>query len=202
MARRTRVMASSGAIDRIHPSVASTRRPMPTILVIDDSASIRQAISAMLRQAGYRVLEAANGSQALICLRDERPDLVLTDIYMPDGDGFEVLMALQTRPDNPPVIAMSSELGHLDLSGPARHLGAKRFLQKPFTADDLLAGIDAVLAGPRAVRERQAPLGGASRSGFRKPTVDGPPSAAAAASWLAAPSDQTRTKKPKPILPL
>jgi DNA-binding NtrC family response regulator len=111
---------------------------MPTILLIDDSESIRQLLAQTLREGGHEVLTAADGKKATALLARREVHLVVTDIYMPEGDGIEVLMALKRMKHRAPAIAMSSITGALGMLHSAKQLGAKITLQKPFPPSELL----------------------------------------------------------------
>jgi len=72
---------------------------MSAILVVDDMAMCREPIAESLRRYGYEVTCAEGGAEALVFLRDEKPDLVLLDVSMPDPDGLTVLRAMRRNPD-------------------------------------------------------------------------------------------------------
>src|SRR5215471_18719802 len=69
------------------------------VLVVDDESSNRYAISRVLIQAGYRVMEAGTGDEALRTMRDERPDLVVLDVRLPDISGYEVCRRIKSDPE-------------------------------------------------------------------------------------------------------
>lgn len=122
--------------------------PMPLILIIDDDVTLRQAVRSSLGRTGYGVVEAANGADGVALYQLHRPALVVTDLFMPDKDGFEVILELRAIDPRVRVIAMSggSPTMAYDLLEDARLLGATRVLSKPFGVADLLAVIDEVLA--------------------------------------------------------
>lgn len=120
---------------------------MKTVLVVDDEWVIADALQAILGDAGYRVLTAANGRQGLARLAEIRPDVILLDLMMPVFDGPGMLAALAADPAHRdiPVILMSS----LDRDAVARVAqGHRAFLSKPFLGPELLALIAQVLAEP------------------------------------------------------
>lgn len=120
---------------------------MASIVIVDDSRSVRLFLEKALADSGHRVRAAGSGPEALRLLDAEPADLLLTDIYMPDGDGLELLMALRRRPHPPAVIAMSSNVvGPKSMLGIAQKLGAKIVLPKPFKAEDLLVAIAKALS--------------------------------------------------------
>jgi CheY-like chemotaxis protein len=112
------------------------------ILIIDDEEGIRQLMRLALEENGYEVLDAANGKDGLKIYRISHPDLVITDIFMPEMDGLETIMAL--RRENPDVKIMTisggGSRGH-DYLPAARKLGASCSLPKPFTRQDLLGAV-------------------------------------------------------------
>jgi DNA-binding response OmpR family regulator len=118
---------------------------MATILVVDDSASLRALLEQTLADAGHTVFTAADGKRATTLLASQPVDLVVTDIYMPDADGLELLVALRRMKPRPPAIAMSSKTGELNMLRSAKILGAQITLQKPFPPAELLRCVTALL---------------------------------------------------------
>jgi len=116
------------------------------ILVIDDDDAIRRMIGKILRSDGHEVLAAEDGRRGMSLFRKERPQIVVTDIIMPEQEGFETIMAM--RRDNPGVkiIAISggASVGDLDVLKMAQLLGADEVIGKPFRADDLLGRVRAL----------------------------------------------------------
>jgi len=123
------------------------------ILVVDDDAMVRTAIRAVLEDAGYEVLEAANGRSGLEVFDHSDPDIIVTDLLMPEMDGIETIIELKRRRCGAKILAISGEGGvrHPDLLGFARRLGADHALAKPFAPDGFLGAIRSLLAsGPPA----------------------------------------------------
>ena len=114
-----------------------------TILVVDDETEIRRIVSILLKQEGYRALEASNGSEALTVLGQETPDLVLLDIIMPGMDGFEVCQAIRENPRTAsvPVIMLSAVSNQVHDST----IKVDDYVPKPFKARDLLSRIEALV---------------------------------------------------------
>jgi len=112
----------------------------PLVLIIDDDTQLSSTLSDMLDLEGYRVLTAANGNKALRLLEKGRPDLVITDILMPDKGGVEMVVELTGKYPGLPVIAMSGggRTGNMDFLEIARNAGAKATLSKPIDLDVLL----------------------------------------------------------------
>ena len=120
---------------------------MSKILVIEDDASFRNVLVQMLSKAGYEVMEAGNGNQALEVCPVFNPDLVLTDIIMPDKEGLETIRELVELCPNIRIIAMSGggRIGPDSYLPLAKMFGAKATLQKPFMRDELLSTVKEVL---------------------------------------------------------
>jgi DNA-binding response OmpR family regulator len=104
-----------------------------TVLVVDDDRPVRTLCRTSLEEAGFRVLEAADGEQALASVRDERPDLILLDIMMPGISGWEVTSALlaDRSTDQIPIVFMSARTEAADRMR-AFDLGARDYVTKPF----------------------------------------------------------------------
>jgi two-component system KDP operon response regulator KdpE len=126
---------------------------MRTVLVIDDDQAVRRFLRTVLSGQGYAVVEAGSVAQAIDQLRRVRPDVVLLDLGLPDGDGTRVLAAMP--PDEPrvPVIVLSAR-GQEGDKVIALDMGADDYLTKPFGAGELTARIRAI------VRRGAAPGGG------------------------------------------
>ena len=121
------------------------RKPMATILLIDDEESVRMVFQVGLERAGYRVLTAENGKQGLRLFEHQAVDLILVDIFMPEMDGLELIPLLRkTRPANK-IIAISGrsdQSNHLDTE---RYLGAHATLKKPLNLQELLHAVSSQL---------------------------------------------------------
>jgi CheY-like chemotaxis protein len=118
------------------------------ILLVDDNDDARVTVARILEMSGYTVVQAENAKAASALLKQQNPDLVITDIFMPEGDGFEMLNELRVREPSIPVIAMSgggTQEG-LDVLALAGRLGAKKVLYKPFARKQLLEAITEALA--------------------------------------------------------
>jgi len=122
---------------------------VPNILVIDDNASVRKAITLMLESDGHSVIGAKDGADGMRAFLDATPDLVICDIIMPDKDGIEIIREMhRTRPDVK-IMAMTGggRFPNLDFLKMARAFGATDALSKPIDPDELVARVDACLAG-------------------------------------------------------
>jgi CheY-like chemotaxis protein len=116
---------------------------MSRILVIEDEKRLRREIVEMLTDEGHEVLEAADGREGIDLLKAERPEIVLTDIFMPNVDGFEVINTNRTQPKPSRLIAMSEPgaLRYYDSLSIALKLGAEIVLTKPIDWHELRAAI-------------------------------------------------------------
>ncbi|MDT9592465.1 response regulator transcription factor [Nocardioides zeae] len=118
-----------------------------TVLVVDDDEDLRFLIVTVLRDTGYRVLEATSGAQALETVRAESPDLVTLDLGLPDMDGTEVCRALREFSDAY-VIMLTARTDESDrLAG--LDVGADDYMDKPFSPKELRARVGAVLRRAR-----------------------------------------------------
>ncbi|HEY3980341.1 MAG TPA: response regulator transcription factor [Streptosporangiaceae bacterium] len=114
------------------------------LLVVDDEETILELLAGSLRFAGFEVLTAASGAEALRAAAASRPDLLLLDVMMPDGDGFEVVRQLRSSGPDVPVIFLTARDGVRErVAGLA--LGADDYVTKPFSLDEVLERIRAVL---------------------------------------------------------
>ncbi|MEU4779774.1 ATP-binding protein [Micromonospora sp. NPDC023633] len=126
------------------------------ILVADDNADMRTYLARLLGEQGWRVETVGNGRQALEAIRREQPDLVLTDVMVPDVDGFELVRRLRGQADTRtlPVVVLSARAGE-DASVEGLDLGADDYVVKPFAAAELIARIRATLHGARTRGHRR-----------------------------------------------
>lgn len=136
---------------------------MNRILYVEDDAHLRHDVVAVLASAGFEAISASNGREALdLCLRSP-PDLVITDLVMPEMDGIELIRTLRKTLPTLPVIAVSGGLSTGANSArpflnAAKALGAAAVLPKPFRAHELCRAIERVLArGDIATPNRSAP---------------------------------------------
>lgn len=122
---------------------------MAHLLVIDDDDFFRETLVHMLQKEGHKVTASNDAAKALALLERAQPDLILTDILMPNMDGMEFIMELSKQSNNTPVIAMSggrrSITSAFNLES-AKLLGVKVTLSKPFTLVALRAALAEALA--------------------------------------------------------
>lgn len=124
---------------------------MSAILLIDDDDLLRRMLAITLTKMGHQVTEAPNGREALRLFAAEPPDVVLTDMVMPDKEGVEVIGELRRLQPDLKIIAMSGggRGDAFDYLKIARLMGAASTLQKPFSNEALATAIATVL-GPQA----------------------------------------------------
>ncbi|CAG2154388.1 response regulator [Cupriavidus plantarum] len=122
---------------------------LPTILVVDDSPSIRRMIGACLRAAGYQVTEAADGKEAHEVAREGAFGMLVTDQVMPGMDGLTLIRALRGTPHyaTVPILMLTTEADG-QIRAQAREAGASGFLAKPFDPEQLIDSVAALLPPP------------------------------------------------------
>src|SRR6478736_5397372 len=129
-------------------AILAIRRPrsitlMPTILVVDDATDILRLTTDYLVHAGFRVVTSGTAAGALRLARTERPDLLILDLGLPDGDGLDVARAIR-RTSDLPIIMLTARTEETDtLIG--LELGADDYITKPFSPRELVARVRAVL---------------------------------------------------------
>jgi two-component system chemotaxis response regulator CheY len=119
---------------------------MKTIMTVDDSASLRQMVSVVLRGGGYDVVEAKDGLDALSKLKGRDLNLFLSDINMPGMDGLELTRKLRALPQYKfvPIVLLTTE-SHPEKKQEGKAAGATAWIVKPFTPDQLLAVVKKVV---------------------------------------------------------
>jgi CheY-like chemotaxis protein len=131
-----------------------------TVLIIDDEIHIRRLIAQMLELAGYQVVEAASGPEALRLIEETRPDVITCDISMPGMSGFEVLEAIKSQPATAEIpVIMLTAIGQEKDTARATSLGADDYITKPFGTTQLIETIERQL-GRRGSNERGQQLQG------------------------------------------
>ncbi|MCL1975563.1 MAG: response regulator transcription factor [Firmicutes bacterium] len=117
---------------------------MSKIMIVDDDPNIRELISTLLKDAGFNACEAKDGRDALQQLADEKPDLAIVDLMMPNMDGYELCRKLRQYYENLPVLMLTARA---ELSSKVKgfEVGADDYLTKPFEGDELLMRIRALL---------------------------------------------------------
>lgn len=114
---------------------------MASILIIDDDNFIRNLVGTVLKKSGYTVFSAENGEKGVELAQKENPDLVLTDMLMPDKEGIQTICEVKEINPNIKIIAMSggSKTKNLTFLDMAKKVGADEILSKPFKPNDLLS---------------------------------------------------------------
>lgn len=121
---------------------------MALILVADDDVKVCRWLRTVLEMEGYRVIEAADGRQALRTIQRGAPDLVMLDVHLPVHDGVETILRLQSQQVPVKVLAISGKaVQGYDILKIAAIFGAHGTLEQPFSVDRLLLGVRALI-GP------------------------------------------------------
>jgi CheY-like chemotaxis protein len=121
--------------------------PYGPLLVVEDVPNILELLEVTLRFKGYPVMTATNGQEALECIAQEHPALIITDILMPKLDGYSLVQRLRTDPKTSriPIIFLSATYVTTEDKAFALSLGAVRFLEKPVDAEEFLLTVAEVL---------------------------------------------------------
>ena len=123
---------------------------MKKILVIDDDIQLNEMICEILTFEGYEIKSAPNGMEGLKLFIKDRPDLVITDIYMPEKEGLETIMEIRQADKAIKILVISGGCPHLNMSelfAMSEMFGADAVLPKPFAIETLLGKIEALLVG-------------------------------------------------------
>jgi len=126
----------------------------PTILIIDDDASLRRVLEYHLQEAGYEVATAASGEEGLARFGELTPQLVICDMQMPGMDGMQVLQAIKQRAAETPVIIITA-FGSVDVAVQAMKQGAYDYITKPFNRDELRLTVARALQLTSLTRENR-----------------------------------------------
>lgn len=120
---------------------------MAEILVVDDEHLLRSTLRHTLEAAGHVVREAANGIEAIDAIKRHRPALVVMDILMPEKEGIETILDIRRQYGDIKIIAMSGggRVGDTAVLTVAEKLGADRVIAKPFSRDQLMSAVNALL---------------------------------------------------------
>jgi CheY-like chemotaxis protein len=113
---------------------------MTSILIVDDAAFARRMLRKILSSNGYEILEASNGREGLEMVRTHTPDCILTDILMPDVDGFGFIKMLQAENFQIPTIIISADIQDASRNL-GTELGAVGFLNKPVKENEVLTAV-------------------------------------------------------------
>ena len=115
-------------------------------MIVDDVATIRQIVSSVLKDVGYKVIEAASADEALALAEVKRCHLVVTDVNMPGKSGLDLIIALRAIKtyDKTPIVILAKDANDENIQK-AQGLGAVGWIAKPFTPESLLATINQIL---------------------------------------------------------
>jgi len=129
---------------------------MPRILVIDDEPLVRSTVVTMLNREGFSVEEASDGQAGIAMFHKNPPDVVITDIFMPNRDGIEIVMELKRSSPRTKIIAMTGggQTRMMEIASAAKLLGADHILHKPFESESLVAAVNAALGTPPPPRSQ------------------------------------------------
>jgi len=129
---------------------------MLRILVIDDESLTRSTVVTMLNREGFSVEEASDGQAGIAMIHKTPPDIVITDLFMPNRDGIEIVMELKRSYPQTKIIAMTGggQRRMMEIASAATVLGADHILYKPFEMESLLAAVNAVLGTPPPPRSQ------------------------------------------------
>lgn len=115
------------------------------LLYVDDEESLRLLVQSHLSLEGFDVETAASGNDAVAILQKQNYDLILLDLRMPDGDGFQVLHYLNDRGSRTPVIVLTG-VDDVSIASECVKLGAADYLTKPYNFHELIDSVERVLA--------------------------------------------------------
>jgi twitching motility two-component system response regulator PilH len=123
---------------------------MSTVLVVDDSQTLRQMLSELLQNQGMKVVEAINGLEAQEKIKSQAPDLVITDLIMPEMNGYELCRWIKNHPttQNIPVLICSTKSEEFDRYWGMKQ-GADAYITKPFHPPELLKTVKQLLRSAR-----------------------------------------------------
>lgn len=130
----------------------------PLVLGVDDEAGILRLVKLELTAQGFRVITASNGRDALVLIEEQRPDIILLDVVMPDLSGFELLRSIRERWHTPIIMVTARDREVDKVRGLAA--GADDYIVKPFGADELGARIRAVLRRATGIDADQVVVSG------------------------------------------
>ena len=125
---------------------------MKKILVVDDDNTLRTVLKHTLEQQGYQVISAVSGKEALVLFEEDTPDIIISDVAMPEMNGFDFCRQLRSQPSGQlvPFIFLSAR-GGLDDRVLGHSIGADDYLTKPFEIKELLAKIEALIERSRRI---------------------------------------------------
>jgi len=172
----------------IPPLGEAPAKRTPTVYFIDDSATMREVIKIAFRRENINVITCADAASALAQFAQNRPDVVITDVIMPEQDGYSVCSQIKQHPEfcNTPVVLMSGVVNK-SVADKAVSVKADELIRKPFQPQELIGRVKSLLepksAKPAPVAERSTPSNVFEQFFFATPSSSGaPPCRASAAS--------------------
>jgi len=156
---------------------------MSTVLVVDDKEMLRDSVAVTLQRAGFTMLAASNGTQAMEIVASRRPDAVVTDLKMPGMTGIDLVEKVKQFDEDLPIVLMTA-YGTVDTAVRAMKLGAFDYITKPFEGDELVIAVKRALEHARLKRENAVlragtPASAAALSGEATPGAAAEPGAGA-----------------------
>jgi DNA-binding response OmpR family regulator len=116
------------------------------ILIADDNENIREALTYLLEDEGYKLILAKDGVEALIKAKEAGPDILILDIMMPEVNGYDVCRTIKTDPDMKDIyIMMLTAKGHVAEQEHGKEVGADEYIVKPFSPMEILTKIKNIL---------------------------------------------------------
>jgi len=190
-------MSESEAITMAPPSEAPVKRA-PTVYFIDDSATMREVIKIAFRRENINVITCADAASALAQFEQNRPDVVITDVIMPDQDGYSVCSQIKQHPEfgGIPVVLMSGVVNK-SVADKAVAVQANELIRKPFQPQELIGRVKALL-GPK---ETTVPEPRERASSFALQNLFAPPPAAIPSAPPAPPIPQVAPPSSEPAWP-
>lgn len=125
----------------------------PIILMVEDEVEVLAVNQRMLNRRGYQVIAAANVEQALVILSERIPDLLILDIMLPDGSGYDICNQFRKRSDKPVLFLTGKKETRDKIEG--LHSGGDYYLTKPYNFDEFIAVIERLLDRERQLKEKQ-----------------------------------------------
>ncbi|MDH3759711.1 MAG: response regulator [Gammaproteobacteria bacterium] len=148
LAAMLQAQSNRGPVSTVKSASAASAEPdLPSVLIVDDSLSVRNSLSQLMQDSGYQPMLARDGREAVIILDSEKPDVVLTDLEMPRMNGLELVSYIRNSSEwkELPVVMITSR-NMSKHRQQAAQAGVNRFIAKPFSDDEVLEAIDEQLA--------------------------------------------------------
>jgi chemosensory pili system protein ChpA (sensor histidine kinase/response regulator) len=143
---RNRTSVKNIAVQPMAMSASAPAQVTPQVLIVDDSLSVRQSLSELIKEGGFEPVLARDGVEAMDVLRKKLPSIVLSDIEMPRMNGLELVSYIRaTHGHDLPVVMITSRTMQKHRQQ-AMEAGADLYVTKPFSEDDLLSSIEGLLA--------------------------------------------------------